>query len=143
MTPSGIEPATYRFGTYPPQFLICCCCCCFCSCCYVVVVFDLARFLFNGARVQIPSQPKKFSFFQNVYINSEAYPITHSMGTGVFLRRIKRSGREVDHLPPTSAEVKNEWSYTSSPPIPLHDIDRDNSVSLLNVLENDRQFVWF
>jgi hypothetical protein len=28
---------------------------------------------------------------------------------------LKRSGREADHLPPSSAEVKNVWSYTSTP----------------------------
>jgi hypothetical protein len=25
-------------------------------------------------------------------------------------------GREADHLPPTSAEVKKTWTYTSTPP---------------------------
>jgi hypothetical protein len=29
---------------------------------------------------------------------------------------VKRSGREADHSPPSSAEVKNVWSYTSTPP---------------------------
>jgi hypothetical protein len=29
---------------------------------------------------------------------------------------IKRPGREADHSPPPSAEVKNAWSYTSTPP---------------------------
>jgi len=29
--------------------------------------------------------------------------------------------------PPSSAEVKNEWSYTSAPPIYLLDVDRDMS----------------
>jgi hypothetical protein len=28
---------------------------------------------------------------------------------------VKRPGREADHSPPFSAEVKNEWSYTSTP----------------------------
>jgi len=27
---------------------------------------------------------------------------------------VKRSGPEVDHSPPSSAEVKNEWRYTST-----------------------------
>jgi hypothetical protein len=31
---------------------------------------------------------------------------------------------EVDHSLPSSAEVRNEWSYTSTPPIFLH-IERD------------------
>jgi hypothetical protein len=29
---------------------------------------------------------------------------------------VKRPGREVDHSPPTSAEVKKMWIYTSAPP---------------------------
>jgi hypothetical protein len=34
----------------------------------------------------------------------------------------KAAGREADHSPPSSAEVKNAWSYTSTPPIRLHDV---------------------
>jgi hypothetical protein len=34
----------------------------------------------------------------------------------------KRPGREADPSPPSSAEVKNAWSYTSSPPIHLHSV---------------------
>jgi hypothetical protein len=30
--------------------------------------------------------------------------------------------READHSPPFSAEVKNAWSYTSTPPIRLHGV---------------------
>ena len=33
--------------------------------------------------------------------------------------------REVDHSPPSSVEVKNEWSYTSVPSIYLYGLDRD------------------
>jgi hypothetical protein len=40
--------------------------------------------------------------------------------------RAKRPEREVDHSPPSSAEVKNEWSYTSAPPACLHSVDRNN-----------------
>jgi hypothetical protein len=29
---------------------------------------------------------------------------------------VKRTGREADHSPPTSAEVKKAWIYTSTPP---------------------------
>jgi hypothetical protein len=28
---------------------------------------------------------------------------------------VKRLGREADHSPPSSAEIKNAWSYTSIP----------------------------
>jgi hypothetical protein len=35
----------------------------------------------------------------------------------------KRPGREADHSPPSSAEVKNAWSYTSTPPLHLHGVE--------------------
>jgi hypothetical protein len=35
---------------------------------------------------------------------------------------VKRPGREADHSLPSSAEVKNAWSYTSTPPIRLHGV---------------------
>jgi hypothetical protein len=36
--------------------------------------------------------------------------------TGALPMVVKRSGSEADHSPPSSAEVKNTWSYTSTPP---------------------------
>jgi hypothetical protein len=39
---------------------------------------------------------------------------------GVLSLGVKRPEREADHSHPSSAEVKNEWSYTSTPPIRLH-----------------------
>jgi len=35
---------------------------------------------------------------------------------------VKRSRREADHSPPPSAELKNTWSYTSTPPTRLHGV---------------------
>jgi hypothetical protein len=35
---------------------------------------------------------------------------------------VNRSGREADHSLPSSAEVKNEWGYSSIPPIRLHGV---------------------
>ena len=32
---------------------------------------------------------------------------------------VKRPGSGVDHPPPSSAEVKKKWSYTSTPPVDL------------------------
>jgi len=37
-----------------------------------------------------------------------------------FPNRVKRPGRNVNHSPPSSEEVKNDRSYTSSSPICLH-----------------------
>jgi len=39
---------------------------------------------------------------------------------------IKQPGREFEHSPRPSADVKNEWGYTSNPPACLLGIDRDN-----------------
>jgi hypothetical protein len=40
---------------------------------------------------------------------------------------VKRPGRDVNHSP-SSVEVKNEWSYTSTPIICLHGVDMDNFI---------------
>jgi hypothetical protein len=46
--------------------------------------------------------------------------------TGALSAGVKRPGREVDHSPPTSAEVKKIWIYTSTlhtpvaTPLPIH-----------------------
>jgi hypothetical protein len=45
-------------------------------------------------------------------------------GYGWSLPEVKRPSCECYHLPPSSAEVKNEWSYTSSPSICFHNLDR-------------------
>ena len=37
----------------------------------------------------------------------------------------KRPGREVDHSPPSSGDVKNEWTYTPTPPTCPHGMDRE------------------
>jgi hypothetical protein len=39
---------------------------------------------------------------------------------GALSLEVKQPGCEADHSPPSSAEVKNVWSYTSTPPIHLH-----------------------
>jgi hypothetical protein len=44
------------------------------------------------------------------------------MGTRGSFPGVKRQGREADHSPPSSADIKNAWSYTSTPPIRLHDV---------------------
>jgi hypothetical protein len=35
---------------------------------------------------------------------------------------VKRPRREAEHSPPSSAEVKNAWSYTSTLPVRLHGV---------------------
>jgi hypothetical protein len=43
-------------------------------------------------------------------------PTSHKLGAGGSSAGIKRPGREADHSPSSSAEMKNTWSYTSIPP---------------------------
>jgi hypothetical protein len=43
------------------------------------------------------------------------HPASYPMGTWALSLGVKRPGREADHSPPSSAEVKNAWSYTSIP----------------------------
>ena len=42
------------------------------------------------------------------------------------LRGTKGSELQVDHSPPSNAEVKNEQSYISPHPICLHGVDRED-----------------
>jgi hypothetical protein len=39
-----------------------------------------------------------------------------------FFLGVKWPGREADRLPPSSAEFKDRWSYTTTPPIRLHGV---------------------
>jgi hypothetical protein len=41
---------------------------------------------------------------------------------GALSLRVKRPVSDADHSPPSSAEVKKAWSYTSTPPIRLHGV---------------------
>ena len=47
--------------------------------------------------------------------------------------RVKWPEHEVDHLIPSSAEVKNEWSYNSTPPVCLHGVDVNNCTFWLGI----------
>ena len=44
-----------------------------------------------------------------------------------------RPGREADRSPTSRAEVKNEWSYKSTPLIRLHGVERDSFFILIDV----------
>jgi hypothetical protein len=37
---------------------------------------------------------------------------------------VERLGCEVDHSPARTADIKNEWSYTSAPPVCLNGVYR-------------------
>jgi hypothetical protein len=71
------------------------------------------------AEVRFPTEARnRFSVFSTAFIlvmgsTQAAYP----MGT-----RIKLSGLEADHSPPSSVAVKNVWSYSSTHPIHLRGV---------------------
>jgi hypothetical protein len=56
------------------------------------------------------------NFLHVVQTGSGVHPASYPMGTGGSFSGVKRQGREADHSPPTSAEVKKMWIYKSTPP---------------------------
>jgi hypothetical protein len=69
----------------------------------------------------IPGQ--EFSLLQVVHTGSGAQPTSYPMGiTGALSPGVKRQGREADHSPPTSAEVKKNVDLYIHSPIRLHSV---------------------
>ena len=54
--------------------------------------------------------------------------------TPIFFMGSNSVGRDYNQSPASSAEIKNEWSCASPPPICLHSMDREN-FRFLNVLD--------
>jgi hypothetical protein len=52
-------------------------------------------------------QGEEFSLLLSTQTGSGAHPASYPMGTGGAVPGVKRPGREADHSPPSSAEVKN------------------------------------
>jgi len=50
-----------------------------------------------------------------------------------------RLGQEVNHSPPSSVKVKNEWSYTLIPLICLHGTNRDTLHEYTSNFETARE----
>jgi hypothetical protein len=69
----------------------------------------------RGSRVRLPEGAGNFSLHHRVQNGSGAHPASYQIGTGGFFPGVKRPGRESDHSPPSTAEVKNAWSYASTP----------------------------
>ena len=57
------------------------------------------------------------NILDSTQVTSEALTSSLKLGRrGLFPRRVKRTGHEAGHSPPTSADVKNEWRSTSTLP---------------------------
>jgi hypothetical protein len=62
------------------------------------------------------TQGPRYPFYRRLGLDgSGVHPTSYKMGTGGSFPGVKRYGREADHSPPTSAEVKKMWIYTSTP----------------------------
>jgi hypothetical protein len=75
--------------------------------------------------VQIPGGERDFSLLQNVQTHLRPTQPPIQLGPWVFPGG-KAAGREVNHSLPSGAEVKIEWSYTSTPSICLQVVEKDN-----------------
>jgi len=98
----------------------------------------VTRLLVSRCGVRIPAEARDL-FFQIVL---------PAVGPTNGYREIKRPGREVDHSPPSSADVKNEWSPASAPTICLHGLYMDFYIFFLLVnkvyeLLMRRRVVWY
>jgi hypothetical protein len=51
---------------------------------------------------------------ETVQTGSGVHPTSYKIGTGGSFPGVKRQGREANHSPPTSAEVKKMWIYRST-----------------------------
>jgi hypothetical protein len=67
--------------------------------------------------VRVPAGAGNFPLHHHVQTGSGAHPVSYPMGTRGSFPVGERPRREADHAPPSSVEVKNAWSYTSTPPI--------------------------
>jgi hypothetical protein len=88
----------------------------------------VARLRDGRSGVRISAGERDFLFSKTIQTASGVYTASYSMGIVVFPggEGLGRSGdKEVDHVIRSSALVKNECSYTSSPPIHLHGVNRD------------------
>jgi len=63
----------------------------------------------------IPGRGWEFPLHHHVQTSSGAHPVSYAMGASCSFPRVKWPGCENDHAPPYSTEVKNEWSFTSTP----------------------------
>jgi hypothetical protein len=72
----------------------------------------------RGIEVRVPVAVYFHLSISSRLIGSETHLASYllSTGRGGGFLEVKRQGREADHSPPTSAEIKNMWIYTSTPP---------------------------
>jgi hypothetical protein len=68
-----------------------------------------------GSRDRFLAGARNFSLQHRAQNGSGAHQPPIQWAPGALSLGVKRPRREADHPPPSSAEVKNAWSYTSTP----------------------------
>jgi hypothetical protein len=68
----------------------------------------------NG-RGSVPGRTKDVSLLHSVQTRSGAHQASYPVSTGALSPEEERPGREVDHSPPSSVEIKNDGAI---PPLP-------------------------
>jgi hypothetical protein len=76
------------------------------------VHFDVGAGIAPVDRFRVPVGSRIFSSPRRL---GPAQPLIQRV-PGALSPRVKRPEHEADHSPPTSAEVKKTWIYTSTPP---------------------------
>ena len=77
------------------------------------------------SKVRISIRIRDFYVLQNFQTGSGAHLFSSLMKTGVLPRAEKLPGRAFNYSSPFRAVVKNEWGFTSTPPICLHGAYRE------------------
>jgi hypothetical protein len=71
----------------------------------------------RGYRIRFPAGAGNFSLHHRVQNGSGAHSAPYPMGIRGFFPRVKRPEREAYHSPPSTVDVIEALSYTSTPPI--------------------------
>jgi hypothetical protein len=74
----------------------------------------------RGSRVRFPARAGNFSLHHRVQNGSGAHPASCPMGNRGSFPGVKHPGREADHMPPSSAEVKECVELYLHSPVCLH-----------------------
>jgi len=81
-----------------------------------------SRYGLDGLGFKSRWRPEVFCFPETVHMVPGAYLVDTVDSPLHPPPGVKRPGRDIDHSPPSSAEIKNEWSFTSASPVGLHDM---------------------
>jgi hypothetical protein len=88
---------------------------CTCWCCVSTTCFGHHATIIRYVHAIILTGPQTKQD-ASIHYGKGVHPTTYPMGTGGSFPGVKRPGREADHSPPASAEVKKMWIYTPTPP---------------------------